>query len=676
MADYENVDVTGGGLSAGVPLKVTGGGSKGALANVQAPTGVLMSDKDTSGILANMQRLAAELESPGHKLLSGLKDMTAWTQYNKGPAFALREEANTNDRNTLYSIRQQQAALQAAQLQAQAENNRINQLMKQGTSGAGGAGGNGLPDYVITALNSVNPNDVAAKNAILSNYYKQNVNKTVEFQNNPATYTTKPTFIPEIGKELDLNPFELKTYTETKKLPERYQKMLGGENIPTGTANTPSAATGQGNLSKSTRQNNPGNLVDPRTGEIRTYRTPEEGDAALTQDLQLKLSGQSPVVKERFGQQVGNFMSPALLAETWAPSTAKGNTPESTQNYGKAIADALGMSDPTAQMPNTPEALAKAKMAITKFEAGSNYPTAPVPTAPAPTALAPTAPAPTAPAPTAPAPTAPAPTATAPTAPASVSAQQNGLVLPFPNPINSKEVDANVKAQEDFRKKNLDVRKGEEVEGIKVMSAIQSKAKDRDQIRYAADTIIEEATRHPKAFAYQQQGGPFAMAASLPVVGGAISDVYAAGAGDAKTRQRVNTAADLLGVENTKDLFGGIGARIGAQLMNVGRSAKGVGTDISAEDNLRRATFIKLGIDKVDEQAAAWKAFKDAGGVNGFDFLQSPENRAIETKYENILKQKFPSEYEIAAQPNSDKFEYRVDPVTGKKQMRKKSDGQ
>ena len=659
MADYENVDVTSGGLSAGVPLKVTGGGSKGALANVQAPTGVLMSDKDTSGILANMQRLAAEIESPGHKLLSGLKDMTAWTQYNKGPAFALREEANTNDRNTLYSIRQQQAALEAAQLQAQAENNRINALMKQGTSGAGGTGG-GLPDYVINALNSVNPNDVAAKNAILSNYYKQNVNKSVELQNNPASFTSKLTFIPELGRELDLTPIEVKEYSLTKQIPERYRKAL---NLPTGTANAPSAAV-DGNLPKSTRQNNPGNLVDPKTGEIRTYRTPEEGDAALTQDLQLKLSGQSPIVKERFGPQVGNFMSPALLAETWAPSTAKGNSVESTQNYGKAIADALGMSDPTAQIPNTPEALAKAKAAITKFEAGNNYLTAKTPTATtAPAVAAPTAPA------------VAAPTAPAVAAPTPVSPAQTGLVLPFPNPMNSKEVDANVKAQEDYRKKNLEVRKTEDIEGTKVLSAIQSKAKDRDQIRIAADTIIEEAINHPKAFAYQQQGGPLAVGAALPVVGGAISEVYAAAAGDAKARQRVNTAADLLGVENTKDLFGGIGARIGAQLMNIGRSAKGVGTDISAEDNLKRATFIKLGIDKVDEQAAAWKAYKDAGGVSGFDFLQSPENKAIEAKYENILKQKFPSEYNRAAQPDSDKFEYRIDPVTGKKQMRKKDNG-
>ena len=75
-------------------------------------------------------------------------------------------------------------------------------------------------------------------------------------------------------------------------------------------------------------------------------------------------------------------MSPSLLAETWAPSTAPGNTPESTANYAKAISRALGI-DTTSQIPNTPEALAKAKAAITKFESGNYMPPTTAPAAPA-----------------------------------------------------------------------------------------------------------------------------------------------------------------------------------------------------------------------------------------------------------------------------------------------------
>jgi len=665
MANYENAAQEEAPLAAentqlGAlptwPLNVKGPSKGGGLDATKANPNYLMDKTTEANILQNMQNLADKINNPLRTFNEGMKDVQAWTQYNKSPAFSQREEAAAADRKALYDIAQQQAAIKVSQQQATNAKKRIDSMMGQGASGTPSK--SMFPPNVTAALLAVDPNDVAAQQAIINHYYNTDITEAGKSQYNPASFTTKPVFVAEIGEDLDMNPFEAKEYAATGKLPQRYSKLL-----PQKAAISPNApASGLNALPKSTRQNNPGNLVDPATGEIKTFPTPEAGDTALTRDLGLKLSGQSPIVKERFGPQVGNFMSPALLAETWAPSTAKGNTPESTQNYGKAIADSLGMTDPTAQIPNTPESLAKAKAAITKFEAGPNYPASSA----GPTAVAPSA-APSVAAPTAVAPSA-APSVAAPTAVAPV-------VKPYPNPINSKQVEENAKAEENVRKKNLELRKAEELEGVKVMTAIQAKAKDRDQIRYAADTIIEEAKNNPKAFAYQQQGGPFAMAAALPVVGGAISDVYAAGAGDAKTRQRVNTAADLLGVENTKDLFGGIGARIGAQLMNVGRSAKGVGTDISAEDNLRRATFIKLGVDKVDEQAAAWKAYKDAGGTNGLDFLQSPQNRAIETKYEDILKKQFPSEYEKAINRDNDKFEYRINPVTGKQQMRKKNNG-
>ena len=145
--------------------------------------------------------------------------------------------------------------------------------------------------------------------------------------------------------------------------------------------------------------------------------------------------------------------------------------------------------------------------------------------------------------------------------------------------------------------------------------------------------------------------------------------MYAAASGDAKTRARVEAASTLLGVENTKDLFGGIGARIGAQLMGVGTTAKGVGTHLTAEDNLKRARFVQMGVDKADEQAAAWQRFKTTGG-NAYQFMQSPENKRIESKYETMLSNEFPSEYKKAGE--EDQYEYRTDPNTGKTQRRKK----
>ena len=248
--------------------------------------------------------------------------------------------------------------------------------------------------------------------------------------------------------------------------------------------------------------------------------------------------------------------------------------------------------------------------------------------------------------------------------PATVSAAP---VNPRLSPIEQHQID--VQKAKDAAESSKAGSTIEEQEAAKLVSSLESKSKDRDQTKIAAQTIIDEAKNNPKAFGYQQQGGILGTAAAAPVVGEGVSNMYAAASGDAKTRARVDAASTLLGVENTKDLFGGIGARIGAQLMGVGTTAKGVGTHLTAEDNLKRARFVQMGVDKADEQAAAWQQFKKSGG-NGFQFMQSPQNKAIEAKYETMLSNEFPSEYKKAGE--EDQYEYRTDPNTGKTQRRKK----
>ena len=392
----ENTRLINSGLTPGLPLNVkqTKGG---ALDLIKANPGRLM-DKDTeTNVLQNMQKLADEINNPLRKFNEGLKDVTAWTQYNKGPAFALREEAANNDRRALYDVAQQQAAIKTAQAQAAATKQRIDSMMgKGGTGGAGGANiASILPANVIAALMSVDPSDVASQQAIIDNYYKTDVTEATKMGYNPAAYKQDKRWNEKTQQYEMVDPLQIR---QQQTIPQQRAAVLVDQNLtPTSGEATPSTVPTGGNLPVSVRQNNPGNLT--KNGVIRTFATPEEGDAALTQDLGLKISGQSPIVKERFGPQVGTFMSPALLAETWAPSTAKGNTVESTQNYGKAIADSLGMADPTAQIPNTPESIAKAKAAITKFEAGPNYvaaPSAAAPSAAAPSAAAPSAAAPSA----------------------------------------------------------------------------------------------------------------------------------------------------------------------------------------------------------------------------------------------------------------------------------------
>lgn len=199
------VKVTEGNLNSDnlggsdVSVKITGGG-KGALANIVAQPGVLMDQKTNSGVLANMERLAAEINNPYRKMQEGLKDMTAWTAYNKAPAFALREEAANTDRANLYNIRQQQAAIEAAQLQAQAEAENIARFKQKISGGAGagaGAGGAGAPNaaqqQLLAALETVRPNDVGAQRALINKFNEAQISGSSKAQydaaaNSPVTY--------------------------------------------------------------------------------------------------------------------------------------------------------------------------------------------------------------------------------------------------------------------------------------------------------------------------------------------------------------------------------------------------------------------------------------------------------------------------------------------------------
>lgn len=116
----------------------------------------------------------------------------------------------------------------------------------------------------------------------------------------------------------------------------------------------------------SIRQNNPLNLVDPKTGQIRTFGSMKEGTAAGLADLQLKLSGQSAAYRSRFGNQP---VTPSRLTETWAPADAPGNNATQTKNYATIVAKNLGIG-PNDPIPNTPEVARIVAQTMANFEAG------------------------------------------------------------------------------------------------------------------------------------------------------------------------------------------------------------------------------------------------------------------------------------------------------------------
>ena len=112
--------------------------------------------------------------------------------------------------------------------------------------------------------------------------------------------------------------------------------------------------------------NNPGNLVNPTSGQFRRFESYEDGRKALENDLALKIGGNSNAFKNRFGDQP---VTPERLAEVWSPANARGNSPEATANYAAVIARNLGIK-PNEVIPNTPKAVTKTADSIQGFESG------------------------------------------------------------------------------------------------------------------------------------------------------------------------------------------------------------------------------------------------------------------------------------------------------------------
>lgn len=372
-------DTTESGLSS---IPVTAPASKTGL----TPKGTIALDPtQTESILANMQRMIDEREGALNLFLGGLKDAAAWGSGGiQGPssALAVRGEQKAKEAKELFDMRTQMAAYKAAQAQQEAfEKRRAQEL--GGGEGAGAvpaAGGVQIPPEIRRALANARTqedydkiyNAWAQKQAEVSANPEMDVPKVPVVVENPdGTFTRKVISV----REYRANPNLYRDVPETQPALKTVSTDKPGEPL-------------------SVRNNNPGNLRDAKTGEFLRFATLEEGKKALDDDLKVKLGGQSTAVKQRFGDQA-NILTPAMLAETWSPATAPGNTPESTQNYAKFIASKLGI-EPTAPIPNTDEARKIVSNAITEFESGKKT----TPTSAAPAAVAPTAPAAKAPRPT------------------------------------------------------------------------------------------------------------------------------------------------------------------------------------------------------------------------------------------------------------------------------------
>lgn len=359
LAHFED----GGSTSDAAPLVIQQP-KKGPLAATMKT--VAANPDQTQSILQQMQSLIAERESPMNIFLSGLKDAAAWGEgRDQGPtqALAVRDRQKAEEAKQLFDMRTQVAGLEAEQARQLAFQKRREQElggMFNGAQQPAGGGGLSMPAGIRVALANARTEEDYNK---IFNAWAQ---KQAEVSENPEMDVPK---IPVVVQNPD-GSFErtMVSVREYRANPNKYK-------------DTPQTQPAVRSVIESTqpmsvRNNNPGNIKDPKTGEFMKFKTLEEGQKALDDDLRLKLSGESPAVKQRFGDV--KIITPAMLAEVWSPATAQGNTPESTINYAKSIASSLGI-DPTSPIPNTEQARKTVARAITEFESGQKAPPAQTP---------------------------------------------------------------------------------------------------------------------------------------------------------------------------------------------------------------------------------------------------------------------------------------------------------
>jgi len=182
------------------------------------------------------------------------------------------------------------------------------------------------------------------------------------------------------------------------------------------------------------------------------------------------------------------------------------------------------------------------------------------------------------------------------------------------------------------------------------ISKIEENGKRAGDIALASNQVIDHATRRPGDFGITEHAGVLpAVVGSvthLPYVGGSLDKAYAKLAlpeESIRERNKTDTNAQKLGLDFAQQMFAGSGARLGAALEKMAIDAKGVGTQYTAESNIMNSAVIRAAAQKAQEQATLWSQYKASHeNADPYEFLQTPENQAIEDKYEKQLKQNFP----------------------------------
>jgi hypothetical protein len=228
-----------------------------------SPVGnVPLSEKDTAELLARMEELVKERQSPLNLLMSGLKDAAAWGVPNlegqKSAALKARDEQKISEAKDLFNMRSEMAALRSAQGQQELLKKQYEGVVgAQGAPGAAGAPAGvaaipGLtPAQTNTILSSPNvqaelstlaPNDYAGRLAVIRKAAQTEFGSESKSRYGAPENTPQEVPIPELGTGLDLTTNEFRAYEATGKLPTRYSQYQDKVYAARGTGK-PAAAT-------------------------------------------------------------------------------------------------------------------------------------------------------------------------------------------------------------------------------------------------------------------------------------------------------------------------------------------------------------------------------------------------------------------------------------------------
>jgi hypothetical protein len=608
-------------------VNIKGASKSSGLDATKANPNYLMDKGTENTVLQNMQNLADKINNPLRTLTEGMKDVQAWTQYNKSPAFEQREAAATNDRRALYDIAQQQASIQASQQQAAATRDRINAMRGIGPGGkpiAGGAPGVGaqgsrLPDYVNEGLNLMDPYAVGNQQALIDNYAKENINKSVALRNDPKAYEMITIPIPGYG-EVELNAYEARKWNDTKELPSRFtdykmpsvsgmkaEMAASGPNADAARAaqresgNNPNI--GYHDLTKGTAYGTYG-ITDAAYKDVQNSVPEFKGRpiTSLNQDEQTQaFNTYRKLTTDRFSQlQVPPTKQNLDLGSFLGPDGAARYLKDGTVSQEAAASN--GGEAKTKQIAN---AILIGQQVYASGATSGNTQDIP------------------------------------------------GLIK---DPVSKADYAANRKTREEFNKANLDIAKHEGVtsgtESAKEYGKMKNLAEQADNLSIPTATTVLEIAKDPtrnKVMGYLHgiDGKATAAFTAFKLLRPSMKEDQAEEMFIANTfgpqaltdYQTLKTAETKLGIAFAADVFSG-SRNMGIGMEKLAQNAKGIGTNLTPEMNAKHAQLI---IDAANFQKNKAAMFKDWAPSHGgkmasfFEFESSPKYVEFRDKQKDIF---------------------------------------